>query len=807
MKYRHAWQFLQNLREQTLPRAEPFQHLLSIFDDPHENVDTMRIVGSCNTKHTARMTSRLLQENGNQVGLFSTSHTDGVRERIRIDGAKISKTRICQFVEQIREQALDLAIAGDAPTFDQAMLVLAFWEFNNQDVDFGVLEVDSHAAFTTTNVAPPSTTAISDLAASDELLSEAVQKYCSATNDGGVSPSIVASQTTIEQHNLPIEAAKPTTIVGLSDSELSSDIEVEYNGRSGTTGTANVTEGERNVSVSLKEFGDQGAINAGIAVGAALSETTLHSHEIDRGLRTAHSSGRFEVMSQSPLVILDSADDIKGARRILEWLEEFDYDQRYLVIGGERDTDYRGIAGVFSGPRLNTAVACQPDGKRPEPVTVIEHAFNQQTNADVATRNDGGEGAVNEALAEVDPDDAVVVTGSSAVVREARKRWSRQFVQKNITDISDSKKVLQNAHVTRPGVWRIKGKAVHRAVKTRLRGRAARHLKIEMLSLGGECAISGLDNEQGEYFDVLLIGTLAQYNRLIDKLEGQPYGLSPFAEQLRQALEIRTPDSCSVDMWDSSPGVIGILKIGHQAADNEDGMTDSIQEKAREMIETGVDILDVEFGPDGLKDEATAQVEREQVTAVINTLGRLEASICVSTRSPLIADTALAAGADIVYNRSTVTDPQLLAVTAEYDAPVILQPSDPIVATGTIADGPDDVVEEIITSLTDTIVQAESVGIPKSRIILDPAVNRLPTVSDRLEVITRLDEFHTFGETVLFNRPGDTLADEMPVHENESLGRAIPAIVAAERGADLIRVREPESVIPALSIGSLFGEM
>jgi len=85
-------------------------------------------------------------------------------------------------------------------------------------------------------------------------------------------------------------------------------------------------------------------------------------------------------------------------------------------------------------------------------------------------------------------------------------------------------------------------KAVHRVLKTRVQPRQAQYLKEELLSLGGECAVSGLNEQDQENLDVVLMATMAQYRRLCDKLDGQPYGLSTLARELRAALDIQQPD-------------------------------------------------------------------------------------------------------------------------------------------------------------------------------------------------------------------------------------------------------------------------
>lgn len=807
MEYRRAWHFLHALRGHSSSGTGPFRHLLTTLDDPHEGVDCVRIVGSRSGSGTARMASRILEETDHRVGLYSTSHVDEVRERVRIDGVKIPEVRVSAFVEEVRDEIVDLAASGAPPTFTQTMLALALWEFAYRDVDFGVIEVESQTEFTTTNMVTPETTAISDLADSDELLRNSIENYLSGTTDAGTQVPLVIPARTLEERGIAAEIPESITTVGSLDGEWNPDIIAEYTGRDGTTGTARI-EGEGwSVKTTLQILGERGVVGAGVAVGAVLDVADPTEPGIDRGLRTARTPGQSEILSREPLVILDSADDREGCRCLMDLLDEFEYDRRHLVVGGERDVDYRGIAEVFSGSRLGEVIACQPEGNHAENVEIVERAIEREVDAEITTRGDGGEGAVDEVLARADDGDAIVVTGSSSVVREARKRWSRQFVTKDVTDISDSKKVLENAHVTSPGVWRIRGKGVHRAVKTRLRRRAAQYVKLEMLSLGGECAISGLSNQHGEYFDVVLLGTLAQYKRLAEKLDNQPYGLSPFADKLRNAVGIGTSGSSRAHPWGENSAVVGILDIGQQSDGRQEGLADATEQEAIAMVETGVDILDVTIQPTASGEHPGVREERERVTAAVETLSGLDVSLCVTTLDPSVARSALDTGADALYSRSAVLDPDLIAVAADHDVPVVIRASTPASPDEATGNRSDDVVEDTIDALAEAVLLAERVGVPRSRVVLDPAVGRIQSTPDRLEMIARLDELHALGSSVLVNRPAEALADEVDIRPTETLPRAIASIVAVERGADIVRVVDPGPVVTAVRTRRVFDDI
>ncbi len=66
---------------------------------------------------------------------------------------------------------------------------------------------------------------------------------------------------------------------------------------------------------------------------------------------------------------------------------------------------------------------------------------------------------------------------------------------------------------------------------------AATILKQEMLSLGADVAVArGVVTAKVRRSDVLLMGTIAQLERLVDKIAAQPFGLGRLSTELRRIL-------------------------------------------------------------------------------------------------------------------------------------------------------------------------------------------------------------------------------------------------------------------------------
>lgn len=109
----------------------------------------------------------------------------------------------------------------------------------------------------------------------------------------------------------------------------------------------------------------------------------------------------------------------------------------------------------------------------------------------------------------------------------------------HIKSISEAKSELQKIGVDKAGYRFLIPKAISFCIKLKdIKPIPANILKQEMLALGGDAAVNrGVITHKIEASDVLLIGNMDQYRRLIPKLKLQPFGLSGVAEEILKVLK------------------------------------------------------------------------------------------------------------------------------------------------------------------------------------------------------------------------------------------------------------------------------
>ncbi len=387
-----------------------------------------------------------------------------------------------------------------------------------------------------------------------------------------------------------------------------------------------------------------------------------------------------------------------------------------------------------------------------------------------------------------------------------------------INDCSEARPAIKEVGADATGIKWMAPKAVHRVLKVEgLPLRAAVILKQEMLSRGGEAAISreagGL---RAERTDVLLMGTLRQYEEVCKKLHMQPFGLSGLADEIKTVLdnlERRKPFTLRCRDLSLTIGertlVMGILNVTPDSFSDGGKFIDveAAVSHARQMVEDGADIIDlggestrVQANPVFYGDPSRpwsweplpVEEELRRIMPVLERLlEEIRVPISIDTYKAETAKAALQAGAHMINDVwGFQYDPRLAEVAAEYDVPVILMHNQ----QGTEYR---DLMGEIMAFLRRSIKIAEDAGVRPEQIIIDPGIGFGKTREQSLEVLRRLREFRSLGKPILLGTSrksviGRTL--NLPPDQRVE-GTAATVALGIACGADIVRVHDVREMV------------
>ncbi|MDF1595962.1 MAG: dihydropteroate synthase [Acidimicrobiia bacterium] len=172
--------------------------------------------------------------------------------------------------------------------------------------------------------------------------------------------------------------------------------------------------------------------------------------------------------------------------------------------------------------------------------------------------------------------------------------------------------------------------------------------------------------------------------------------------------------------------------------------------RGREISRQGADIVDV--GGESTRPGAALVSEEEEsarVIPVVRALAEEGIVVSVDTAKASVAAGALAAGAEIVNDVSALGDPAMAAVVADYGAGIILMHMQGTPSTMQDAPRYDDVSMEVRRSLLASAALAESEGIDRNRICLDPGIGFGKTIDHNLTLLHDLGEFVSIGYPIV----------------------------------------------------------
>jgi dihydropteroate synthase len=181
---------------------------------------------------------------------------------------------------------------------------------------------------------------------------------------------------------------------------------------------------------------------------------------------------------------------------------------------------------------------------------------------------------------------------------------------------------------------------------------------------------------------------------------------------------------------------------------------------------------------------------------------RLKVPISVDTYKPKTAARALDMGASMVNDVTGLRSGDMVKVVAKYDVPVVVMHmlGDP--KTMQLNPTYEEVVADILRFLRERIDHAVQEGIDEEKLIVDPGIGFGKTLGHNLEILRRLREFRSLGRPILVGTSRKSFIGKiLDVDVGERLeGSLAAAVVAASRGAHILRVHDVKETARALRV-------
>lgn len=315
-------------------------------------------------------------------------------------------------------------------------------------------------------------------------------------------------------------------------------------------------------------------------------------------------------------------------------------------------------------------------------------------------------------------------------------------------------------------------------------------LKQTALSVGCDCAthrevITG----KIENSNCILGGSVSQIKKIAEKLKFQPFGLKELGKKLENSCP---PLAGGPKSMISRRGtkLVGILNLTTNSF-SDGGMYNDF-EKAKEylleLISDGADIIDI--GAESTKPYSSPVSPKEQLEKLLPIIdfAKHKTTISIDTRSAIVAEECINAGANIINDVSGFDyDEKMVDVIAKHNIPIIIQHSQGTPETMQNSPHYNNLIEDIFLNLKKKIDFAHSKNI--KNIIIDPGIGFGKTKEDNFEIIKRIEEFQSLNCPIMLGISRKSLLD-MPNADNLAKDIYTTAInaLAIERNVDYIRV-------------------
>ncbi len=256
------------------------------------------------------------------------------------------------------------------------------------------------------------------------------------------------------------------------------------------------------------------------------------------------------------------------------------------------------------------------------------------------------------------------------------------------------------------------------------------------------------------------------------------------------------------------PTVMGILNVTPDSFSDGGAhdAPDQALDHARHMVEQGADLIDV-GGESTCPGAAWVPVEEEQarIAPVIRRIrSEMAVPISVDTRKAPVAQAAIAAGANIVNDVSGFTfDPALADYCARHHIPVMLMHTQGEPQVMHLAPRYDNVLLDVYDFLEERVAHAESLGLTRDQIVIDPGIGFGKTLEHNLLLLNRISLFHALGCGILLGvsrkRFIGTIGNA-PDPRDRAAGSVSVALHAVMEGVQILRVHDVAETRSALSL-------
>ena len=360
------------------------------LNNPQEKFKSIHIAGTNGKGSTAHLLSSVLQEAGYKTGLYTSPHLVDFRERIKINGKKISEKNVIDFVNINKENFETINMS-----FFEYTVAMAFYEFEKEKVDIAIIETGLGGRLDSTNIINPLLSIITNIGYDHmNLLGDSLEE-------------IAFEKAGIIKENTPV-------LIGKKQQEIDHIFKKQANKK-----YASLTYAKRFDNQFSEEIPDYQKENINTVISAIdVLNWNISNEEINSGIKNVKINtglrGRWEVLSTKPKIVCDTGHNIDGINQVINHLEKIKYGKLHFVFGTVNDKKLDSILNIL--PKDGIYYFCKAkidralDANKLKSLCESKNIFGESYSSVTSALNAAKKNSENE--------DLILIGGSTFVVAE-----------------------------------------------------------------------------------------------------------------------------------------------------------------------------------------------------------------------------------------------------------------------------------------------------------------------------------------------------------------------------------------------------
>ena len=409
MTYEEAKLYIEKVSQTgSILGLESIQNLMHELSDVQEQLKIIHIAGTNGKGSTGAFVEAALIEAGYRVGRYTSPAVFEAFEVWRVNRENIAMEDYLACLNAVKAACERMLLKGMAqPTVFEVETALAFVYFSRKNCDYVLLEVGMGGETDATNLITKPVCSVITSISMDHMqflgnsLAEIARVKAGIIKNGCPVVTTDTQKAEVLQVIEQVATEKEAGLVVAKNASVS-DVQRENGILS--------YQHEKLGKVELSLTGEYQIENSNLAITVCTEILKLSSEEIRRGLKAASWPGRFEVIAEKPLVILDGAHNEDAAKKLAATIQNHFTNRKITyIIGVLADKEHKKMLEIMLPLAENIYTVTPPNKRALDGVALADEVRSLGKNAYYCAEI---KEAAQLALASAEKDEIIVAFGS-----------------------------------------------------------------------------------------------------------------------------------------------------------------------------------------------------------------------------------------------------------------------------------------------------------------------------------------------------------------------------------------------------------